>query len=283
MAHNPQWGMYIVWYFFLGGVAAGAYFTAALVDLFGGAEDRPVARTGYFVALPLVVVCPILLTLDLGMPVRTLNMFRVFELRSPMSVGSWGLLGFGIFAATSAFLVLVENRLGWALKLRKGIGLVGSFFGFFIASYTGVLLGATNRPIWAGSNLLGALFLTSAASTGVAAIALHLLARHTLRDRHWGRLRTLDEVVLMLEAVALAAFVVLLGKAAAPLVSGDFAWLFWALLVGLGLIIPFVLQIGMTFFPSTVRPSAGAIAISAVLVLVGGFVLRYVVLMAGQT
>ena len=283
MGKSPQWGMYIVWYFFVGGVAAGAYFTAALVDLFGDADDRPAVRAGYFVALPLVLICPILLTLDLGVPLRTFNMFLSFDVRSPMSVGSWALLGFGAFAAVSAFLVLLEDRLGWALPLRKAIGLVGSFFGFFIASYTGVLLGATNRPIWAGSSLLGALFLTSAASTGVAAIALPLLARRALRARLWARLRTLDEVVLLLEALALAAFLGLLGRAAAPIVSGEFAWLFWALLVVLGLAIPFALHFGMTFFPSRVRPSAAAIAVSAVLLLIGGFVLRYVVLMAGQT
>lgn len=283
MGHSPQWGMYIVWYFFVGGIAAGAYFTAALVDLFGGTDDRPAVRAGYFVALPLVLVCPILLTLDLGVPARTFNMFLSFDVRSPMSVGSWALLGFGIFAVASVLLVVFEDRLGWAPRVRRGIGLVGSLFGFFIASYTGVLLAATNRPIWAGSTLLGAVFLMSAASTGVAAIALPLLARRALRARLWARLGALEQVVLVLEVVALAAFLGLLGGAAGPIVRGEFAWLFWVLLVVLGLAIPFGLHLGMTFAPGRVRPSAGAIAVSAVLLLVGGFVLRYVVLMAGQT
>jgi formate-dependent nitrite reductase membrane component NrfD len=273
--------MYIVWYFFLGGIAAGAYFVAALADLLGDAGDEPVVRTGYWLALPLALVLPILLTLDLGMPGRSFNMFLAFKLGSPMSVGSWALLGFGLFAAASWLLVVFEGRIPQAAALRRKIGVVGALFGFFIASYTGVLLGTSNRPFWGGSNLMGALFLASAASTGVATIVLVLQSRGTLGSRLWERLSTLDEVILLLEIVVLSAFLGLLGAAATPVVSGAFAPLFWAFLI-LGLVIPFVAQFGMTFFRSRVPSSRGTIALAAVLLLVGGFILRYLVVVAGQ-
>lgn len=281
MGHIPQWGMHIVWYFFLGGIAAGAYFIAALADAFGDEGDRPVVRTGYLVALPVAAVLPIFLTLDLGMPGRSFNMFLAFKLQSPMSVGSWALVGFGLFAVASAGLVLFEDRLPWAAGVRKQVGLVGALFGFFIASYTGVLLGTTNRPFWGGSNLLGALFLASAASTAVATIVLLLQVRGALGSRLWERLRTLDEVVLVLEVVILAGFLGLLGDASGPVVSGRFAPLFWAFLV-FGLGIPFALQFGMTFFRGKVPESPAAIRLAAVLLLIGGFALRYLVVVAGQ-
>ena len=41
------WGVWIVLYFFLGGVAAGAYFTAALAEIFGDQRDRSMAKVGY--------------------------------------------------------------------------------------------------------------------------------------------------------------------------------------------------------------------------------------------
>ena len=44
----PDWRWLIVVYFFLGGIAGGAYFLAALIDLFGRPTDRPLARLGYF-------------------------------------------------------------------------------------------------------------------------------------------------------------------------------------------------------------------------------------------
>jgi formate-dependent nitrite reductase membrane component NrfD len=274
--------MLIVLYFFLGGIAAGAYFTAALADLFGDEQDQPAVRAGYLVALPLALVLPLLLIADLGTPSRALNMFLVFDLRSPMSVGSWALLGFGGFAAASAYLVTQNGRTSWGPLVRKKIGLVGSLFGFFIASYTGVLLGTTNRPVWSGSGLLGALFLTSAASTGVSAIAVFLLAKGSLGDRLWGRLRALDEVVVLLEVVLIAVFLGALGKAGAPILKGSFAWLFWLGVLVIGLAVPFALQFGMTFFPSRVKPTGKAIAAAAVFLLVGGLALRYLVLMAGQ-
>lgn len=281
MGHVPQWGMYIVWYFFLGGIAAGAYFVAALADLLGDEGDKPVVRTGYWVALPLAVVLPVFLTLDLGMPARSFNMFLAFKLDSPMSVGSWALLGFGIFATVSWLLVVLEDRIPGAAALRRKIGIVGALFGFFIASYTGVLLGTTNRPFWGGSNLLGALFLASAASTGVAAIVLVLMAGGSLGARLWERLRTLDEAVLLLEVVVLAAFLGLLGEAAAPVISGRFSAVFWGFLL-LGLALPFVMQFGMTFFRSRVPSTPRAIMASAGLLLLGGFILRYLVVVAGQ-
>src|SRR5215831_395173 len=135
MLKTPEWGMLIVWYFFLGGIAGGAYFTAAIADLFGERGDRRVARTGYFIALPLVAACGLLLIADLGVPTRFMNMLRVFKFWDPMSIGAWALGIFGLFAFVSSALSLSpsEPHAG----LRQKIGLVGIFFGFFLAAYTG--------------------------------------------------------------------------------------------------------------------------------------------------
>src|SRR5204863_1637876 len=98
MLKTPDWGMLIVWYFFLGGIAGGAYFTAAIADLFGERGDRKVARIGYFIALPLVAACGALLIADLGVPARFMNMMRVFKFWDPMSIGAWAVGAFGVFA-----------------------------------------------------------------------------------------------------------------------------------------------------------------------------------------
>ena len=44
---DPEWGWWIILYFFLGGLAAGAYFVSALIELIGSEADRVVARAGY--------------------------------------------------------------------------------------------------------------------------------------------------------------------------------------------------------------------------------------------
>jgi formate-dependent nitrite reductase membrane component NrfD len=270
MGKNPVWSWYIIWYFFVGGVAAGAYFMAAVMDFFGRDEDRPVAKAGYGIAFPLVLICPILLTLDLGMPGRAFNMFRVFRWGSPMSVGSWALLGFGLFTLASLILILQEKS-GFR-RIRQALAIPGGILGFFIASYTGVLLGATNRPVWGGSNWIGPLFLVSGVSTGVAAIAL-LLAR---QRGSWQGLRRVDLAAILIEALLLVVFLWSLGPAASALVSGPFAPLFWIGLVVAGLAAPFVLQLLRT-------GGVGVEVATGLLILIGGLTLRYLVLMSGQT
>jgi len=73
MLKSPDWHLLIVWYFFLGGIAGGAYFTAAIADNFGGPRDKSVIRIGYVLALLLIGLCGILLILDLGTPSRFMN------------------------------------------------------------------------------------------------------------------------------------------------------------------------------------------------------------------
>ena len=115
---DPGWHDLIVWYFFLGGIAAGAYVMAALADLFGDAEDRRGVRVAYYIAFPLVSVCGLLLTIDLGRPERFWHMliqsntgWPMFKWWSPMSAGSWALTAFGAFSFASFVGVLAED--GW--------------------------------------------------------------------------------------------------------------------------------------------------------------------------
>src|SRR5262245_31759170 len=161
MPKPPQWEMMIVWYFYLGGIAGGAYFTAAIADNFGGSRDSIVARIGYLLSLPLTMMCGLLLIADLGTPSRFLNMLRVFHFWNPMSLGAWAVGVFGLFAFVSSVLSLQTSEA--KIALRRKVGLVGTLFGFFLASYTGVLLGATAQPLWSDARLMGALFLASGA------------------------------------------------------------------------------------------------------------------------
>ena len=274
MLKTPGWEMMIVWYFFLGGIAGGAYFTAAIADNFGGPRDRQVARVGYVLSLPLVMACGILLIADLGVPTRFLNMLRVLKFWDPMSIGAWVVGAFGMFSFVSSVLSFSTSARTDAL--RRKIGLVGIFFGFFLASYTGVLLSSSAQPFWSETRLMGALFLASGASTGMAAISLILFLTGASAGEGWGKVKKADRYSMVFELCVLAIFLALLGSAAKPLTSGHFAPLFWGGLVGVGLIVPLLLDL----VGHRVKTLA---ALSALLVLAGGFVLRYVVLMSIQS
>src|SRR5439155_7667288 len=200
-AESPVWGWWIILYFFLGGLAAGCYFLATLIELFGREEDRPLARIGYRVAFPLVLVCAVFLIVDLERPERFWHMVLqservddalaagwplggwedmleavMLKWWSPMSIGAQALGVFGLCSFLSFLGTLwPSGRLSRVLGSHV-VGLVfkiiGSIFAFFIAAYTGALLTATNQPLWSVSDWISPLFLTSSASTGIALLLL---------------------------------------------------------------------------------------------------------------
>jgi formate-dependent nitrite reductase membrane component NrfD len=271
MLKTPGWEMMIVWYFFLGGIAGGAYFTAAIADNFGSSRDSVVARIGYLLSLPLTAACGLLLIADLGVPARFLNMLRVFKFWDPMSIGAWAVGVFGLFTLASSLLSLQTSE--EKVALRRKIGLVGMLFGFFLASYTGVLLSATAQPFWSDARLMGALFLASGASTGMAAVSLLLFLGGGSAGETWTKLKRADRFAIVFELVVLVLFLALVGSAARPVISGGFAPLFWGGLVVLGLLVPLALE-----FAGHGAKMLGVL--SAALVLIGGFVLRYVMVMS---
>ena len=281
----PHWTWFIIPYFYVGGLAGGACFLAAALDWFGKPEDRPVVRTGYVIAAVGAILSGVLLTIDLGRPLRFWHMLFqsenfpvvMFKSWSPISFGSWTILLFGLFSALAALGALAEaGRLqapAFALlsrgALAKLIGGIGGLLGFVVAGYTGVLLSVTNRPIWADSPWLGALFLVSGASTGAAALILLAPARGaTARSLDW--LSSFDSKALVVELVVLVAFLASLGAVNRVWVS------VWGLLllvgvIGLGIVMPLSLH-------AQRRPMATA----AKLVLVGGFLLRLATILGSE-
>jgi formate-dependent nitrite reductase membrane component NrfD len=278
----PQWEWYIVWYFFLGGIAGGVYALGAILRVMGDERDAPVARLAFLLSLPVLALCPILLTLDLGRPLRFWHMLinsRTFELNfkyvSPMSVGVWVLLIFGLFALVSFLEALASLRGGRAPFLSGGLGrvfvIVGAVFGLFLAGYTGVLLSVSNQPIWSDTWALGALFLASGLSVAAAALSLVTrLGRHELSAE--AKLTRVDRYFTILELVLLVLFFVSLGALGARFLEPR--WMALWVVVLIGTLVPLALHF------STERRAPAMLA--AVLTLVGGLALRIVVVFGAQ-
>ena len=299
---DPEWGWWIVGYFFLGGIAAGAYFMSTIIDLVGAPEDRPLARIGYMIALPLIIICGVFLTLDLHRPERFWHMlFRsevvhealaqgwptsgtgwrtmmsapLLKYWSPMSAGSWAITLFGLCAALSLLGSLWPGgklervfRLSWLGKL---IAMIGCLTGFFVASYTGALLTATNQPLWSDTVWIAPLFLTSAASTGIATMLL-LAGRRNVAPASLDRLESADLWALGLELAFLVIFLASISTLLVPVLK---SWHGWVLVFGtllLGVLAPLAIHLRLGVF------GRWGLAAAAVLALVGGFMLRYGIL-----
>src|SRR5690625_7055465 len=76
------WSWDIVLYFYFGGIAGGLFVISSLLRLVGDRGDWRLSRIGYYLALPLLIVCTILLIKDLGKPGRFRSEEHTSELQS---------------------------------------------------------------------------------------------------------------------------------------------------------------------------------------------------------
>ncbi len=304
----PQWEWYILAYFFLGGLSGGIYALATMLRLWGGPHDEAAARIGFLAAFPLFVLCPILLTVDLGKPLRFWHMLvdttpghsgLAFKYWSPMSVGSWALLIYGVFVLISFLEVLALDG-----RLRSGPGLaiartlsgvpgwlfnvVGTVFGLFVAAYTGVLLSVSNQPIWSDTWALGGLFLASALSGSAALLSWLLRHRSEAEVTEW-RLSQAERYFALLELILIAVFFINLVQAGTVMraLAGPWA-LLWALVV-VSLLPPLAglgrsgIQVASTSGGEAVaRVAGGSRAPVLAGVLIGVLLMRFVVIFSAQ-
>ena len=228
-AGDPHWTWYILAYFFLAGLAGGSYFLAVFLRRWGTPADEPVARLGFYAALPPVLIAPILLTLDLNQPLRFWHMLvnttpdafgLNFNTGAPMSIGVWALIVATGFALVSFVDALVRDgklrdplsrRLSSLLEGTAGKvwEVAGAVVFLFIAGYTGVLLAVSNQPIWSDTWALGGLFLASGLS-GSAALLLLLSRYRRGAEASHGFLHLGERIFAALELVLLVVLVLTL-------------------------------------------------------------------------
>src|SRR5258708_12550206 len=241
----PQWTWYILFYFFCAGLAGGAYLGATLLRLPGAPRDEPAARIGFYIALPATLICPILLTADLG--VSWIGFWHMlvnitpgesslnFKYWSPMSVGVWALLVFGFFVFLSAVEAWLSDRRGSPLVpavINRAFHVVGAGVAICLESYTGVLLSVSNQPVWSDTWTLGGLFLASGLS-GAAALIAMLIRNRPAASFSLGRLHQADGYFSVLELALIIVFFVTVG--AAGTLDREIPWLpLWAIAVAGG-------------------------------------------------
>ena len=174
----PVWTWEIPIYFFVGGLSGMSAVIASAAVLFHHVD---LARTAMWLGAIGVILSSILLIMDLGRPLLFINMLRVFKHQSAMSMGVWILTGFGVCVVPGliAFELHVLHTFTGAmdqfLRIAAVLLIFGSaFFGMLLATYTGVLIGATAIPAWFLHRLLLPIHFGTA-GLGSAAGLLELL------------------------------------------------------------------------------------------------------------
>lgn len=289
-AAPPNWEWWILGYFFFGGISGGSYAIGTLLRLVGAPSDQRLSRAAFIVSFLALIPCPIFLVVDLGQPLRFLNMLidasnggLAFKPLSPMSVGAWALLFFGLFSFVSFVGALAEMGTVRALAplarvyrgpLVTAWSIIGTALGLFMCGYTGVLLAVSNQPVWSDGWPLGGMFLASGLSGSAALLLLVARSRRDVESGSAERLEAADRNFVIIEAILIAIFLATVAIAGTiNKVLG--VWIVLWVVVVLGLLAPFVLTRGDL---ARRMPVAGpAIA------LLGVLALRALVIFSAQT
>lgn len=287
----PQtvWRWKIASYLFLAGMGAGSYLSGVYANWLGNVFP---GKVGIVLGVVLVAVSTIFLISDLGVPGQFYLAFSKPG-KSWISRGTWILTGFIIIGLIQIGLsVWPFQVLGTTGPAATTLFTLGILFALATSLYTGLLIGVLpGRPFWY-SPIIPVIFLVSAISTGIGAFIL-LIAILSLLGQPFSiaqlfplleSLARIDIILIIAEALTISLHLIIASKKAGDsvkaLISGRLAGFFWGGLVGVGLFLPLVLDIVSTLAISESAKLAVSM-LASVCLLVGGLLLRWLVLSAG--
>jgi len=286
------WHWEIPVYLFLGGLAAGIMFFAGLFLVLGKEKEMPTTVKWAPFLVPVALVLGLFaLFLDLKHQLYFWRLYTTIRMESPMSWGAWTLMIITPLSFLWAASYIKEAIPSWKwpmsildniekliIQYLRPMAWAMMLLAVILGVYTGILLSAFNaRPLW-NTSILGPLFLVSGLSTGLAAIIW-------MSKSHYER-TILSKIDLTLIGVELFLIIhLLMGFLAATQVQieaanlflgGDFTVTFWVFVIILGLIIPAILEI-LELVGYKIP-----LWIPSLLILIGGFMFRFIMVEAGQ-
>ena len=291
------WGWEIPVYLFLGGLVAGIVTLSAAMVLFNKSKEMPFTATRLPVLAPILLSVGMLaLLLDLENKIRVYQMYLTFRPAAPMSWGAWILIifypfnllfilaqlrnGFPEFYQNQVLnrIPKIDEALNWLSKYTRPIAWINLFVGLFIGVYTGILLGAfAARPFW-NSAILGPLFLVSGLSTAAALIILFSRQKDEValfQKIDLGFIIT-EIVFLVLLIIELTTGPEITQQAVKLILGGELTAFFWIFIMFIGLLLPAFLEI------NEIKGKHIPVFLSPVFVLIGGILLRFLMVSAGQ-
>lgn len=312
-----EWGVTLWIDLWAAGMAGGAFLTAFLADKFSGGKLKNLFKLAVCTGIILALIGVALLLSHLGNILWFWHMFVTFRPESVLSLGGWILSGWLTVAGVMVVLWIISHYARGLKPLADKATSILSWAGFVLSillmSYTGVLIASTTQPFWSVTPLLPAVFVVSAVTSGVAwlivvSLLVNWLNRTSIRPYHWfieqffdtsgwqidsdaiSKLAKALVIAVVIELVVIGAFMLWLSASGSPaatdglalLTGGELSLWFWVGLIAAGLLAPFVMLV-MNWKKDY---SAGILASitfsSAGLVVLGGLLVRALMLIAGQ-
>lgn len=286
------WGWEIPVYLFIGGLVAGMMIISGYFLLSGrDKKNRNTVFVNPILAVILLSLGMFSLFLDLEHKLYFWRLYTTFQFTSPMSWGAWILLL--VYPALilnilvsmpedlknmNSFVSKTVDFLNSKIILKKNVGILNMVLGGMLGMYTGVLLSTLGaRPLW-NTSILWLLFLISGLS-GAAAL-VHLYAEN---KEERVLLAKADSGFLTIELFVIAVMIISLltssgvhKQAAELLLNGAYAPVFWVFVIGIGIVVPLILQT----LAANDRIKHNSLV--PIMVIIGGLILRFVIVQAGQ-
>jgi len=285
IVHQESFGLNIAIYFYLTGLSAGSFILSTLAYGFGLNQYKPLGKVGVVLATVLLIMAPFFLLIHIGMPERSWHLFVYLNFESPITWGSFLLVLYPINCVIYGYFMFKEN-----IKPTRVFGFIGIPLAILVHGYTGFILAfGKARALW-NTALMPILFLASAVVSGIALMILVCI----VKDRFFSKEKKVKRelihslgkllawmIVFDLFLVACDLIVLSIShsdaQAAAQLIlSGKFSLMFLIVENVLGKIVPFILLVVPRF------RSTATVIIASVLVVIGIFYMRYVVVVAGE-
>jgi formate-dependent nitrite reductase membrane component NrfD len=284
---QKSWGWPVVIYVFLAGCGGGTFLSSFVLAFLGLYE--PVARTGLLIGPLLVAIGSLMLIFDLGSPGRAYRLFTTGKtlMSSWMVRGSWIIAAFIVLGLAYALPFFgLFAWLPWNKTSVPGeiIGIAAALLSIAVPLYPGLLLGVIRSiPLW-NTPALPPLFFLSGLDTGVAVLALvSALFPAVVGTRGFHLLAASDIVLIGLLLIALLTYIEIVrqsGVTAAESIHLLNRPLFIGGVIISGMLVPLGLLI-LGAFIGDIGVVVAIEAATAVLILVGGVLLRYAVVKSG--
>ncbi len=265
-------------YFFLGGLSTGCYFFSVAAN-YWMKEFKPLAKIGAIAAPISLAIGMLFLLIELGQPFRMWRIYLTFNPQSPISWGSWFLMIFLALSVVYAWFLIKDKE-----EKAKRYAYIGLPFALAVGTYTAIILTlAPGKELW-HTALLPFLFLNGGLISGISLILLVSIGRQERALLSKLGKFVAGLVLLELGMIIAEIIVLLAGNAEAVtsaklLLVGEYAILFWVVQISLGALIPILI---LLFQNTKITASAYVNGTAYVLLLVGIFIMRYILVIGGQ-
>lgn len=302
------WGWELATYLYLGGLGGGMLTFAAII----GIILSPSEMTSAMLVWP-VLMAIIVLVVGTGLLVFELGQWKVFyrAFVTRTAVIKWGAVFLSISMIFAALFLVFEVSwfsflpfIPWEGVARFCLGVAG-FFGACVMLYTGTMLSSLKAKAFWNTPALPMLFTISALSTGACLLALcygafplpseWLMYGDLYNTAEWAverheaieLMHVIDLILVIVEIVAMLLYVLLMfcappsvdaKKVANRWVRGNWAFVFWGLMIGCGLVIPLLCNIHGLAMGGSVLGNY----VAPVFALLGGLLFRFMIIWSGD-